>query len=231
VAKGPASVNSKVMPPTEHLVIAIDGPAAAGKSSASREISQRLGFIHVNSGAMYRALTWSALRAGICPDDADGVIGHLEAIDIVCGEDGGRATLNVDGVDPGTGLTSTEVNAAVSAVSKIPTVREVLVAKQREYLSVGDIVMEGRDIGSVVFPETPFKFYIDASAEVRAARREREGIRDDLASRDAADSSRATSPLVAAEDALKIDTSEMDLAEVVEAILSGLTDRGMAVSC
>lgn len=225
-----AKRNSKLMTPTEHRVIAIDGPAASGKSSASREISQRLGFIHVNSGAMYRALTWSALRAGICPDDAEAVIGHMEAIDIVCGEDAGRATLDVDGVDPGAGLTSTEVNAAVSAVSRIPKVREVLVAKQREYLSVGDIVMEGRDIGSVVFPETPFKFYIDASAEVRAARREREGIRDDLARRDAADSNRPTSPLVAAEDALRIDTSEMDLAEVVEAILSGLVERGMAVS-
>ena len=140
---------------------------------------------------------------------------------------GPSATLEVDGVDPGEGLTSTEVNGAVSAVSGIAEVRDVLVAKQRDYQSVGNIVMEGRDIGSVVFPDTPFKFYIDASAEVRAARRRGQGIEDDLASRDAADSGRAASPLVVADDAVVIDTSEMDLGQVVDAVVEGLRARGM----
>ncbi len=214
--------------PTHH-VVAIDGPAASGKSSVSRELAARLGFLHVNSGAMYRALTWSVLRAGVSPDDPGAVVAHLGVIDIACGEEGGRATLSVDGVDPGDGLTSPEVNAGVSAVSGIPRVREVLVARQREYRLVADIVMEGRDIGSVVFPDTPYKFYIDASAEVRAARRQREGISDDLARRDAADSTREASPLVVAEDAIVIDTSEMDLTRVVEEVLAGLAGRGMEV--
>lgn len=219
------------MPTVAYQVVAIDGPAASGKSSVARGLSRRLGFIHVNSGAMYRALAWSVMRAGICPDDEAAVIAHLAEIDIACGELDGRALLNVDGVDPGAELTSTEVNAVVSAVAKVAGVREVLVAKQRDYLEVGNIVMEGRDIGSVVFPETPFKFYIDASAEVRAARREREGIRDDLARRDAADSNRKASPLVVAKDSQVIDTSEMDLTEVLEAVVAGLEKMGMAMPC
>ncbi len=212
-----------------HRVVAIDGPAASGKSSVARELSRRLGFIHVNSGAMYRALAWSVLRAGICPDDEAAVVAHLAEIDIACSELDGRALICVDGVDPGAGLITTEVNAGVSAVARIAKVREVLVAKQRDYLEIGNIVMEGRDIGSVVFPETPFKFYIDASVEVRAARRQREGIRDDLARRDAADSTRKASPLVVADDALVIDTSEMNLGEVVEAVVAGLNEMGLEV--
>jgi len=210
-------------------VIAIDGPAASGKSSVSRHLAEQLGFMHVNSGAMYRALTWSVLRHSIAPADAPAVIAHLGAIEITCGASDGLATLTVDGVDPGDGLISTEVNGAVSAVSQIPEVRDVLVAKQREYQDVGDIVMEGRDIGSVVFPETPFKFYIDASPEVRAARRRDEGISDDLAKRDATDSRRKTSPLVIADDAQVIDTSEMGIDEVVALVLDGLRSRGLEI--
>ena len=208
-------------------VIAIDGPAASGKSSVARELASRLGFLHVNSGAMYRALTWSVLRAGVSPGDPAAVIGHMNAIEIACGSDGGVATLTVDGVDPGDELTSPEVNAAVSAVSGIPKVREVLVAKQRDYQAVGDIVMEGRDIGSVVFPETAFKFYIDASAEVRAARRRGQGIDDDLEKRDAADSGRAASPLMVAEDAVVIDTSELAIPDVVAKVIESLRERGL----
>lgn len=211
----------------QNLVVAIDGPAASGKSSVSRVLSEKLGLLHVNSGAMYRALAWSVVGQGIDPEDADAVIAHLEEIDIVCGAEGRSATLTVDGVDPGEGLRAQPVNDAVSAVAKIPAVREVLVAKQREYRKLGGIVMEGRDIGSVVFPETPYKFYIDASPEVRAARRRGEGITDDLAKRDATDSGRKASPLVAAEGAIVIDTSEMDFESVVAAVIEGLNQRGM----
>lgn len=212
-----------------HSVIAIDGPAASGKSSVSRALADQLGYVHVNSGAMYRALAWSALGAGVDVNDAVAVSAHLDQIDVICGVADGNATLEVNGVDPGAALKSPEVNGAVSAVAKIAEVRTVLVAKQREYANVADIVMEGRDIGSVVFAETPYKFYIDASSEVRAARRKAEGIDDDLARRDAIDSARKASPLVIPEDAIVIDTSEMNLTAVVDAVLEGLRQRGLAI--
>ena len=135
--------------------------------------------------------------------------------------------MTVDGVDPGSELKSSEVNAGVSAVSQVLEVREVLVAKQREYLNVADIVMEGRDIGSVVFPETPYKLYIAASIEVRAQRRSKECIIDDLAARDAIDSNRVVSPLVASDDAVVIDTSDMTIEEVLVEILDHLYHKGL----
>ena len=211
----------------QHSVIAIDGPAASGKSSVSRRLSSRLGYLHVNSGIMYRALTWSVLRSGIQTGDSRAVVDHLEGLDICCGISGEVATLTVDGIDPGSELKSSEVNAGVSRVSTIPDVRDVLVAKQREYLDVADIVMEGRDIGSVVFPETPYKFYIDAAVEIRARRRMAEGIEDNLAERDAVDSGRKTSPLVIAEDAVVIDTSEMTLEEVLMEVIDRLRTQGL----
>lgn len=212
-----------------HKVIAIDGPAASGKSSVSRALAELLGFVHVNSGSMYRALAWSALAHDVDVQDAEAVLAHLGGIDINCGVAAGQATLLVDGVDPGAALKSPEVNGAVSAVAKVAEVRSVLVAKQREYAGIANIVMEGRDIGSVVFSETPYKFYIDASSEVRAARRKAEGIDDDLERRDAIDSARKASPLVVPEDAVVIDTSEMNMAAVVDAVLEGLRARGMDI--
>ncbi|MCP4849492.1 MAG: (d)CMP kinase [Verrucomicrobiaceae bacterium] len=211
----------------QYRVIAIDGPAASGKSSVSQMLSEYLGFLHVNSGVMYRALAWSVLRAGIHANDDCAVVEHLRAIDLCCGISDNKATLTVGGVDPGGELKSSEVNSVVSAVSRVAEVRDVLVAKQREYLNVADIVMEGRDIGSVVFPETPYKFYIDASIEVRAKRRMKEGIVDDLAQRDAVDSSRETSPMVVADDAAVIDTSEMTLDEVLAEIIDRLRVSGL----
>jgi len=178
---------------------------------------------------MYRALTWSVLRSGIQAGDCGAVVDHLAGLDICCGISGEEATLTVDGIDPGSELKSSEVNAGVSTVSKIPDVRDVLVAKQREYLDVADIVMEGRDIGSVVFPETPYKFYIDAAVEIRARRRMAEGIEDNLAERDAVDSGRKTSPLVIAEDAVVIDTSEMTLEEVLMEVIDRLRTQGLDI--
>ena len=213
-----------------HRIIAIDGPAASGKSSVSRILSERLGFIHVNSGEMYRAVTWSVLKNSIPPDDADAVVEHLHTLEIICGVDGGEGTLTINGVDPGDELRSQAVNDSVSAVSAIPEVRDSLVRKQRGYQELGDIVMEGRDIGSVVFPNTPFKFYIDASPEVRAARRRGEGLADDLAKRDAIDSARKASPLVVPPDAVVIDTSVMDLEAVVSAVVDALRNRGMQIA-
>jgi cytidylate kinase len=139
------------------------------------------------------------------------------------------STITVDGVDPTPFLSEPEVNAAVSRIAAIPEVRRRLVDAQREYLKAHDLVMEGRDIGSVVFPETPHKFYIDASPEVRARRRAAQGLTDDLAARDRLDSSRATAPLVVAQDAQVIDSSELTIEGVVDAIVAHLGQRGLPV--
>src|SRR5690606_26865118 len=138
-----------------HRAIAIDGPAASGKSTLARILSRRLGLIMVNSGAMYRAVTWKILQLGIDPTDRQAVVGALREMDLRCGIDGLDSTVRIDGIDPGDELRGEAVNAAVSAVSAVPEVRECLVSLQRDYLKLGDVVMEGRDIGTVVFPETP----------------------------------------------------------------------------
>jgi cytidylate kinase len=210
----------------QHHAIAIDGPAASGKSTVARQLAERLGLVMVNSGAMYRAVTWEVVRRGVNPADAAAVVAMLGELDVRCGVRDGHSTITIDGVDPDAELRSDAVNAAVSAVSAVPEVRQLLVAKQRELLEAGDLVMEGRDIGSVVFPDTPFKFYIDASEEVRRRRRAAEGQKDEVAKRDRQDSQRRTSPLRIAEGAMVIDSSNLDIGEVVERALEGLRDRG-----
>ena len=180
----------------------------------------------VNTGEMYRAVTWELLRRGIDPGDQEAVAPALAEMDFGCGVRDGISTVSVGGVEPGAGLRSDEVNARVSEVSAIPEVRERLVALQREFLNIGDVVMEGRDIGTVVFPDTPYKIYIDAPVEVRSARREADGERDAVGKRDAADSSRATAPLRAAPDAMRLDNSELDPEETLEAALRLLAGRG-----
>ncbi|MDE0569804.1 MAG: (d)CMP kinase [Verrucomicrobiales bacterium] len=212
----------------ENNVITIDGPAASGKSSVSSRISDKIGYLHVNSGLMYRAFTWSVLRSGIDLNDLDSVVGHLNSISINCGQSDGISTLTIDGLDPGIELKASEINENVSLIAAIEEVRTVLVSKQRDYLKIANIVMEGRDIGSVVFPETPYKFYIDASAEVRAKRRMAEGESDDLEKRDKIDTFRKISPLLIPDDACVIDTSEMDFEQVVLKVLNELKARGLA---
>lgn len=213
----------------ENNVIAIDGPAASGKSSVSSRISDEIGYLHVNSGLMYRAFTWSILRSEIDLNDLDSVVGHLNSININCGQADGISTLTVDGLDPGIELKSSKVNENVSLIASIEEVRTLLVSKQRDYLKIANIVMEGRDIGSVVFPDTPYKFYIDASAEVRAKRRIAEGGIDDLKKRDMIDASRKISPLLIPDDACVIDTSKMDLNQVVLEVLNELKSRGLVM--
>jgi len=209
-----------------NIAIAIDGPAASGKSTVAKTLAKRLGLIMVNTGAMYRAVAWATIERGVDAADSDAVVAMLGEVDFGCGVNEGMSTILVDGVDAGEALRQDAVNQRVSKVAAIPEVRELLVMKQREYLELGSVVMEGRDIGSVVFPDTPFKFYIDASEEVRRARRAKEGIVDELGKRDAEDSKRKTSPLVVAEGALKIDSSEMGIEEVVGAVMDGLRERG-----
>ncbi len=213
----------------ESVVIAIDGPAASGKSSVSKRLASRLGFLHINSGAMYRAVTWSVVRNGIDPGDEEAVLAHLGEIDVECGVQNGEGTVAIDGVEPGEGLVSESVNKAVSRVASVPKVRSQLVTKQRDYTDLGSLVMEGRDIGSVVFPDTAHKFYIDASEEVRRERRRKQGLTDDPSARDRQDSTRKTSPLTVAEDAVVIDSSDLTIDEVVEEILTILAGRGLAI--
>lgn len=208
-------------------VIAIDGPAASGKSSVARELARRLGFVYVNSGAMYRAVTWHVLENGISPNDSDGIIELVRAAPLRCELVQDRSRIFVGQVDPGPYLREDRVNDNVSQVSTVPEVRTILVEKMRHYARQHDLVMEGRDIGSVVFPDTPFKFYIDASPDVRARRRAAEGQRDEIAARDRVDSSRRSSPLVIAEDALVIDSSNLTIDGVVGEIIGRLKMKGL----
>ena len=213
--------------PVAHRVVAIDGPAASGKSSVARDLARQIGFDYVNSGAMYRAVTWHVLERGISPADGAAIARLLETSRIDCDLDKDGSRILIDGVDPAEHLRDDRVNDEVSLVSSVPRVREILVAKMRAYASDHDVVMEGRDIGSVVFPDTPYKFYIDASPEVRLRRRIAQGQRDQIAARDRADSSRRASPLIIAEDAHVIDSSNLTIEGVVGEIIGRLKMKGM----
>lgn len=215
------------MSSAKHVAIAIDGPAASGKSSVARRIAKRFGVQFVGSGAMYRAFTWQVLRKGVDPADSEAVIELLGETEFKFGLKNGVSTIAVDGDDPGQQLQSDKVAGWVSTVAAIPEVREKLVAEQRRYLEVSSLVMEGRDIGTVVFADTPHKFYLDASPEVRAKRRAAEGSADDIRERDRKDSSRKTAPLKIADDATVIDTSDLNLEEVVDAVSAHLEEQGL----
>jgi cytidylate kinase len=209
------------------ILVAIDGPAASGKSSVARALARKLGFVYVNTGAMYRAITWLAVSKGVPPQDAGRMHQLLHYTDVHCGIEDGASTILLDGVDPTPFLVSEEVNANVSAVASLPEVRRLLVAKQRAYGADRNIVMEGRDIGSAVFPETPYKFYIDASPEVRAMRRAKQGLQDSISARDKIDSTRRNSPLIIAEDAHVIDSSNLTVEGVVGEIFGRLKQKGL----
>jgi CMP/dCMP kinase len=210
-------------------VIAIDGPAASGKSSVARMLARRLRLAYVNSGAMYRAVTWWMLGLGAEPGNAECVLALLPGIPLECGLENGISTIRLAGEDPGMALYGEAVNQNVSAIARMPEIRRMLVARQREYAEQCDLVMEGRDIGSVVFPDTAYKFYIDASPEVRARRRALQGQRDSITERDRADTSRRTSPLTIAEDAYVIDSSNLTIDGVVGEIIGRLKLKGLEV--
>ena len=210
-----------------HRVVAIDGPAASGKSSVARALARQIGFDYVNSGAMYRAVTWHVLENKVPPGDAAAIVYLLENTRIDCTLDAEGSHIFIDGADPTAHLCEDRVNDEVSLVSSVPRLREVLVEKMRGYARDHDIVVEGRDIGSVVFPDTPYKFYIDASPDVRLRRRQAQGLRDQIAARDRADSSRRASPLIIAEDAHVIDSSNLTVEGVVGEIFGRLKQKGL----
>jgi cytidylate kinase len=214
---------------SHHRVIAIDGPAASGKSSVSRQLARQLGFVYVNSGAIYRAITWHLLQNRIRPDEDERISDALDSVALACVVRDGEARVLVGDVDAAEHLRDDRVNKSVSRVSKLPRVREIVSDRLHDCAEGHDVVIEGRDIGSVVFPDTPYKFYIDASAEVRLQRRAAQGERDEITTRDRDDVSRAVSPLVQAKDAHLIDTSQVTVDQVVMQIMVRLEQAGLPI--
>ena len=212
---------------SDHVAIAIDGPAASGKSTLARQLAAKLDLIMVNSGEMYRAVTWKVLQDGIDPKDAEAVIAALVEMDIECSVAEGQSGGRLDGRRTGDELRSEAVNGAVSAVAAIPEVRNRLVEMQRGFLEFGNVIMEGRDIGTVVFPDTPFKIYLDADAGVRAGRRVAVGEVDSVEDRDREDSRRKTAPLQVAAGAAILDTSGHTIESGTEAALELLREQGL----
>lgn len=214
------------------MIIAIDGPAASGKSTVARALARRLGFRYLDTGAMYRAVAEEALVTGVALDDAAALAALARDAGIVfeySGDDPVYTRVMIRGRDVTAAIRTPRVDEAVSAVARIPEVREAMVAQQRRCAHDGDIVVEGRDIGTVVFPDAQVKVYLTASPEERAARRlhDRRGaghdaefdrIVEEIRQRDEADSTRETAPLAAAEDAVVVDTTGMTVDEVVDRI-------------
>jgi len=216
------------------LIIAIDGPSGAGKGTVARAVARALRYRHVDTGAMYRAVAWKALREGIELGDEAAVaaLGARAAFDLEAGRVG------IDGHDVGAAIRTPEIDQAAAAVARHPAVRHVLVERQREYGQHGGIVMEGRDIGTVVFPQADVKIYLDAAPDERARRRandpahasssarELADVASALAARDRSDSTRAASPLTVAADAVRIDTTGLPVEEVVARVLAIVRAKG-----
>jgi cytidylate kinase len=189
------------------IIIAIDGTSASGKSTNARLIARALGFAYVDTGAMYRTLAWYCLKAGVDIHDGKAVAATMRRWKARLENADGNVRLLVDGYYPEKEIRTPEASHAVPHVAAVPKVREWMVKTQRECVKFGDLVMEGRDIGTAVFPETDFKFYLDATLAERTRRREADGVQEDLARRDKRDSERATAPLMVALGAVIVNNS------------------------
>lgn len=213
------------------VIIAIDGGAASGKSSTSRTLSERFNLLHVDTGSFYRALTAEMLRRQVRADDLAGVKAALAEIKLSTRVEGRSARMEIGGRVAGDEIRSGEVNEAVSHFSAIPEVRNALLDYQRGQADVArerglrGLVMEGRDIGSVIFPNADFRFFLHAHPEERARRRASEGQRDSIAERDRIDTTRKTAPLACPPGAVSIDTTFLSLPEVVEMMAAPIAAR------
>jgi cytidylate kinase len=216
----------------ERCVVAVDGPSGSGKSTVSRRLATALDGVYLDTGAMYRAVTWAVLEAGVDPSDADAVTKVASETELAIGTDPVNPHFLANGVDVSAAIRGPEVTASVSAVAAVPAVRRHLVALQRAIIaSHPRIVVEGRDIASVVAPDASLKVYLTASAATRARRRSVEDAADvaataaDLARRDKFDSSRAADPLRRADDAIEVDTTGLGVDEVVSRLLDLLNSK------
>jgi len=214
------------------LIIAIDGPSGAGKGTIARAIARELGYRHIDSGAMYRAVGWKAIRNGVPLDNEAAVAALAEQSRI----DVSSTAITIDDVDVSRAIRTPEIDRAAAAVARLPRVRGVLVDRQRQLGAGGGIVMEGRDIGTVVFPDADVKVYLDASPEERARRRSVDPAHTGvpaavsevatlLTQRDEQDRTRTVSPLFAAKDAVHVDTTGKDVDEVVDAVMTVIRAR------
>ncbi len=217
-------------------IITIDGPAGSGKSTVGRLLAQRLGYLYMDTGAMYRALAWKALHLGIALEDSAALTRLAEASRIALSGDPEHVRVTIDGRDVTEAIRSPEVSRAASLIATIEGVRRAIVAAQREMGRGGGVVLEGRDTGTVVFPDADVKFFLDARPEVRARRRleqERAQGRDvsfeetlrETLERDRRDQERSASPLRQAEDAFYLDSSDMSVEEVLERMLEIIRQR------
>lgn len=214
--------------------IAIDGPSASGKSSVSKGVAAELEFIYVDSGALYRGVTWQAIRAGVDLQDADAVVESMNEAEWNFFVQEGAVVFSVNGDVPVQELREKDVREAVAGVAAIPAVRRFVVESLQSLAGFGSLVMEGRDIGTVVFPDSPYKFYLDADPQERALRRYRElveagesekaeEVMASLKKRDQIDSTRKTDPLVVAPGARVIDSTSMTLADVIRTVIEAVT--------
>jgi CMP/dCMP kinase len=222
----------KVMP-NRALVIAIDGPSGAGKGTLARAVAAALGYDHVDTGAMYRAVAWKALQEGLSlHEDAE-----ISALADRAEFESGHGRVVIDGHDVTRAIRTPEIDKAAASVARLPGVREILAARQRALGAKRGVVMEGRDIGSVVFPDADVKVYLDASAEERAQRRASDpahtggqqgtlaGVQNDLRERDKSDSERPVAPLTLSRDAVYIDTTGMTAEAVVEKVMAIVREK------
>jgi len=208
-----------------HPVICIDGPAASGKSTVARLVARDLGYVYVDTGAMYRAFTFLTLEAGHDPASRSRMKELLSRVDFHADIQNGEIALCEGTRDLVPHIRLPEVNAAVSIVSALPELREHLVNLQRKLRLSAPLVMEGRDIGTVVCSDSPFKYFIDACPKVRAERRRKQGEKDNLAARDKLDSSRAAAPLLRAADAVLLDSGENDARALADRIVREVRTR------
>ena len=207
------------------IVIAIDGTSASGKSTNAKLVAKALGYVYVDTGAMYRTFAWFCLQNKIDAHEPKAVAAALRKFKPSLENKGGHVHLLVDGYYPEKEIRTAEASAATSLIAAVPKVREWMKKKQRECIQFGNLVMEGRDIGTNVFPETDYKFYLDAHIEERTKRRAAEGVNENLAARDQRDSQRAAAPLMIALGARVINNSAMTSAETSELIINDIKAR------